>query len=352
MNSENNTLVILTPGFPESEADTNCLPMQQSLVRCMKENNPQLNIIVLGFQYPYYKRTYKWFGITVTSFNGRNKGGLARLLLRRKIISRLNEISRNNKITGILSFWVGECAWVGKNFADRHHVKHYCWILGQDAKKENKYPGRIHAKENELIALSDFLQDEFEENHGTRPMHVIPPGTGTKGPGTVPKEKDIDILGAGSLIPLKQYDIFIELISEIKKEMPAVKAMLVGDGHEKENLQDLVTKKGLQFNITITGELPHADVLQLMQRTKVFLHPSSYEGFGVVLIEALQAGCHAISFNRAMKEEIDQWHIVKTKEEMKEKLLTILQNPGTVYKPVIPYSIQDTAKKMMKLFNA
>lgn len=352
MNSENNTLVILTPGFPESEADTNCLPMQQSMVRCFKENYPQLNIIVLSFQYPYYKRTYKWFGITVTSFNGRNKGGLARLLLRRKIISRLEEINSKNKIIGLLSFWYGECAAVGKKFADKNNLAHYCWILGQDAKKENKYPGRIHAKENQLIALSDFLQDEFEKNHGLRPMHVIPPGIDTKQLSVIPKEKDIDILGAGSLIPLKQYDIFIELVALIKNKLPHIKVMLVGGGSEKENLQDLVIKRGLQTNITLTGELPHPEVLKLMQEAKVFLHPSSYEGFGVVSIEALEAGCHVISFNRAMKQEVDQWHIVKNKEEMREKVLALLQNPGTIYKPVIPFSMNNTVKQMMKLFGA
>ena len=114
MNSENNTLVILTPGFPETEADTVCLPMQQSFVRSLKENYPQLKIIILSFQYPYFKKTYNWFDIPVISFGGKNKGGLARLLLRRKLNAALKEINSTNKIVGILSFWYGECAAVGK----------------------------------------------------------------------------------------------------------------------------------------------------------------------------------------------------------------------------------------------
>ena len=75
MNSKNDTLVILTPGFPKSEADTTCLPMQQSLIKCLKEKYPQLNIIVLSFQYPYHKKTYNWFDITITSFDGKIKVG-------------------------------------------------------------------------------------------------------------------------------------------------------------------------------------------------------------------------------------------------------------------------------------
>ena len=347
MNSENNTLVILTPGFPETEADTVCLPMQQSFVRSLKENYPQLKIIILSFQYPYFKKTYNWFDIPVISFGGKNKGGLARLLLRRKLNAALKEINSTNKIVGILSFWYGECAAVGKKFADKNNTMHFCWILGQDAKKGNKY---IRLEADELIALSDFLQDEFEKNHGTRPQHVITPGINTRHLDASVKEKDINILGTGSLIPLKQYEIFLEILTQIKVQLPAVKAMLAGDGPEKEKLQNLIIKYGLEQNIILTGEVPHDKVLQLMQRSKVFLHPSSYEGFSGVCQEALSAGAHVISFCRAMKQEIEHWHIVNNKDEMKQKTLELLQNPGTTYKSVTPFSMDDTVKKMMDLF--
>jgi len=351
MNSENNTLIILTPGFPESETDTTCLPMQQSFVRCLKENHPNLDIFILAFQYPYFKRTYRWFDTTVISFNGQNKGGLARLMLRRELNATLKKISSNNKTTGILSFWYGECAAVGKRFADKNDLKHYCWILGQDARKENKYPGPVAASAAELIALSDFLQDEFERNHGIRPKHLIPSGISMNKLNEVVKEKDIDIMGAGSLIPLKQYEIFVELIAEIKKKLPAVKVMLVGDGPEKEKIQQLIIKYELQQNITLTGELPHDKILGLMQRTKIFLHPSSYEGFSGVCQEALASGAHVISFCRAMKQEIEQWHIVQSKEEMKLKALELLHNVQLTYKVVAPFTMDDSVKKMMKLFS-
>jgi glycosyltransferase involved in cell wall biosynthesis len=284
------------------------------------------------------------------SFDGRNKGGLQRLLLRRKLYSTLREINNENKITGLLSFWYGECALIGKRFADKHSLKHYCWVMGQDAKKENEYPLRIQLKANELIVLSDFLQDEFEKNHGTRPEYVIPPGTDTKQFTSHTKEKDNDILAAGSLIPLKQYDTFLEIVAEIKKQLPAVKVILVGEGPEKGRLQNLVTKLGLQTTITLAGELPHPEVLQLMQKTKVFLHPSSYEGFSGVCLEALSAGAHVISFCKAMNQEIEYWHIAHSKEEMKQKTLEILRDPGTNHSPVLPFLMSDSVKAVTELF--
>jgi glycosyltransferase involved in cell wall biosynthesis len=349
--SKDETLVILTPGFPKDEADSTCLPMQQSFVKSLKEIYPQPNIIILSFQYPYHKKKYNWFDLTVIPFGGRNKGGLSRLFLRKKINAKLKEINRVNKITGLLSFWYNECALVGKRFADKHRIKHFCWILGQDARKENKYPGKIAPRATELIALSDFVQDEFDKNHSIRPQRVIPPGIDPKQFTTSTKEKDIDILAAGSLIPLKQYDIFIKVVAEIKKQLPGIKAMLMGDGPEKQRLKSLISKSGLQSTISLTGELPHNEVLQWMQRARLFLHPSYYESFGVVCLEALYSGASVISFVKPMQKDIKNWHIVNTKEEMKEKALEILKEPDIDCSPVLPFLMSDCAKAIIKLFD-
>jgi len=350
MNKDEKTLVILTPGFAKDETDSTCLPMQQQLVIALKEINPQLNIIVLSFQYPYHTKKYTWFNTEVIPFNGRNKGGWSRLLLRKKINATLKKIHKETPIAGLLSFWYGECAAVGNQFAKEQSLKHYCWILGQDAKKENKYPKQTQLRPTELIVLSDFLQTEFEKNHGTKPYHVIPAGINTKLLPASEKEKDIDILDVGSLIPLKQYDIFLGVIAEIKKQMPGIKAMLIGKGPEKNRLEQLITQLDLQSSVTLTGELPYPEVLEQMQRAKVLLHPSSYEGFSGVCLEALYAGAHVISFCKAMTQEIEQWHIVRSKEEMAQTGLAILKNSSTVYNKVTFCTMDEVAKKMMALF--
>src|SRR5688572_21645957 len=127
--------------------------MQQTFVRSIKENYPHINIIILSFQYPYFKKEYKWFDTTINSFNGQNKGGIPRILLRRELYAALKKIKASTEIVGLLSFWYGECAAVGQAFAKKHDLKHFCWILGQDAKKENKYPRRLHLRPGNLVAL-------------------------------------------------------------------------------------------------------------------------------------------------------------------------------------------------------
>ncbi|MFM6924766.1 MAG: glycosyltransferase family 4 protein [Ferruginibacter sp.] len=350
MHSENKTLIILTPGFPASVADSTCLPMQQSFVKALKQNYPSLDIIILSFQYPYITQTYSWFGITVMSFNGQNKGGLSRLMLRRKLNAVLKQLNSSHKIAGILSFWYNECAWVGNKFASRNNLKHFCWILGQDARPANKYPKSLQLPAGELIALSDFLQDEFGKNHGIKPGHVIPPGMDAAQFKTISKQKDIDLLAAGSCIPLKQFEIFIETVAEIKSKIPGIKAALVGDGPEMSAIKKLVKRYQLQSTITLTGELPYPEVLQWMQRARIFLHPSSYEGFSGVCQEALAAGAHVISFCRPMKQDISNWHIVSDKEQMNNLALEIVQKRDHAYPGMIPFCIDDTVNNMVQLF--
>jgi glycosyltransferase involved in cell wall biosynthesis len=349
MNNEK-TFVILTPGFPSSEDDSTCLPMQQNLVRKLKQIRPDLKIVVLSFQYPYHKNAYSWDEVTVIPFNGRNKGGLRRLLLRDRINSLLKKINSNGQIVGVLSFWCNECAWVGKKFADAYNIKHRCWVLGQDAKKQNAYPRRLKPNVSELIALSDFVREEFQKNHGLMPLYTVPaaidPGEFDKHEGA----KDTDILAAGSLIPLKRYDLFVEMVSAIKRTLPTVKAVLIGDGPERVRLEAMIKEQGLTDNLTMTGQVPHKEVLHYMQGARLFLHPSSYEGFGVVCLEALYGGAQVISFCKPMNHQTDRWHTVNTKDEMLEKAITVLGDDHLKIERVLPYSIDGQAKSILRIF--
>jgi glycosyltransferase involved in cell wall biosynthesis len=343
------TLIILSPGFAKDEQDTTCLPAQQVFVKALNKNFPSLQIIILAFQYPYIEKKYKWFGNTIISFNGVEKRKLLRLLLWQHVYNVLRKIKRQNNVIGLLSFWCSECALVGKVFSEKNHLKHLIWILGQDAKKDNRYVKRIKPAPHELVAMSDFLSETFFKNYKIKPAHVIPNGVDTKmfSAATV---KKIDVMGAGSLIPLKQYDVFIAVILKIQKIMPDINVVLCGAGPEEKKLKELIQHYHLEENILLTGEKKHMEVLQLMQQAKIFLHTSSYEGFSGVCLEALYAGAHVISFVKAMHNSIDHWHIVSSKEEMVKTTLQLLSNPLTAYTSVLAYSMDDSAKAMMKLF--
>ena len=343
------TLILLIPGFPSDESDSTCLPAQQQFVLALQKINPGIEVVVFAFQYPYKKEIYRWNGIEVHAFNGQNRGKLKRVLMWNAVWKRLRMMKAGKGLIGILSFWCGECALVGTKFGRMHGIRHFNWIMGQDAKKENKFVHWIRPGEEELIALSDSLSDEFWKNHGVRPFRVI---TNFVSPYFLPQRarREIDLLAAGSLIPLKQYDLFIRLIAEVKRDFFAVKSLIAGEGPERHYLKELIHQFKLHEEISLVGEIPHSQLLDLMSRTKVFLHPSNYEGFSSVCLEALAAGSHVVSFCKPMKEDIDHWHIVKNEEEMRKKVSELLTNENLDHTPIIYLTAEGAAEQITGLF--
>ncbi len=350
MENKPETLVILSPGFPANEADTACMPPQQIFVKALKEVCPGLNVIVLTFQYPFFAAEYDWYGVKVIAIGGKERGRLFRLFTWVKAWFILRKLNKENQLLGLLSFWFGECAFIGNYFGRLNNLCHYSWLLGQDAKSGNKYFRWIKPRGDSLIALSDFLAKEIKKNYGIAPLHVVPVGIDTGLFGEAPLKRDIDILGAGSLIPLKQYDVFIDALFFVKNFLPDIKAVICGKGPELEHLKIRVANYKLENNLTFAGELPHQEVLALMQRTKIFLHPSNYEGFGAVLSEALYAGAHVVSFCKPMTKNFRHHHVVKNKEEMSAEILTVLKDTKRGHDPVLMCPAQQIAKNVISLF--
>jgi glycosyltransferase involved in cell wall biosynthesis len=344
----NNTLLILTPGFPKDESDSTCLPFLQSFVLSLKQQFPSLTIKVFSFQYPYRVSSYKWKGVDIFSFNGHNKGGFQRILLRTNIKKAIKKIAAEENILGALSFWLGECTVLSQWVAKEYHVNHYCWLQGRDAQKENKYAKSLSIKPDELIALSDFLAEEFETNHAIRPQHIIPPGVDIPLNNTL--DKNIDIIACGSLIALKRFEIVIDAIKELSIEKKDIRAVIIGDGPEKNNLKNKIQALQMDAHITLMGELPHEKVIEVMQQSKILLHTSSYEGFGVVCLEALSCQCHVISLHSPMKKTIPGWYVVSSVDDMVAKTKELLMSPAETTHHN-EYSIQRSVNEVMKLFS-
>ncbi|WP_153796382.1 glycosyltransferase family 4 protein [Foetidibacter luteolus] len=344
------TLCIFSPAFPD-KAEPGWLPPVQVFIKALNRNFPQLKLVIFAFQYPYSTSPYTWEGNMVIPFNGMHKDKVARLLMWLRIARRFYAVQKTENIIGILSLWCGECAFMAQYLAKLFSIKHRCWILGQDARALNPYVKRIKPKPGMLAAISDFVREEFYRNHHVLPEHVVTNGIDTAMFDEMPAAKDIDVIGLGSMSFLKQYNLFVEIIAQIKKSLPGIKAMLCGDGEAMEQLKALIQANALTSNIELTGTLQQYQGLKMMQRAKILLHPSSYEGFSTACLEALFAGAHVVSFCKPMRHDIPHWHIVTSKEEMLQKVFDLLATPGIPFTPVLAYSIDDSAKQMMRLFD-
>jgi len=126
--------------------------------------------------------------------------------------------------------------------------------------------------------------------------------------------------------------------------------MLIGEGQERKNIQLLLEKYALEKNLHLAGQLPHDAVQKMMTRSKVLIHPSSYEGFPGVCLEALSNGAKVISFVKPMNDDIMSWKIVTSMEEMIFETGKLLNDPDCQVSPFVYPSMEEVAKRMVDLF--
>ncbi len=128
-------------------------------------------------------------------------------------------------------------------------------------------------------------------------IHVIPNGWNGRVPHSdrltarkklgVPADRFV--LGwVGRLIPVKGADVFLEALAQLKEEAVAVSASIVGDGAERERLQQMAKSFGLDACVTFHGQVD--DASSLFPAFDVYVLSSRSEGTPLVLPEAIAAG--------------------------------------------------------------
>ncbi len=113
-----------------------------------------------------------------------------------------------------------------------------------------------------------------------------------------------NFISVGNLIARKNFANLIEAFLPIMQSNPAIHLTIVGDGEEKNNLQNLITKLNLKNQITLFGQANRNEVLMLLQKSDCFIMSSLKETFGVVLIEAMSCGLPVISTKNGGAENI------------------------------------------------
>lgn len=101
------------------------------------------------------------------------------------------------------------------------------------------------------------------------------------------------VLAVGRLIPAKGFDILLRAWQQLTVQYPAWRLRIVGEGEARPALEALRDQLGLTDTVTLPGATP--DVLQHYRAASVFCLSSRYEGFGLVLIEAMACGLPVVS---------------------------------------------------------
>ena len=91
----------------------------------------------------------------------------------------------------------------------------------------------------------------------------------------------------------KRTDRVVDIWKELEPMYPDWKLTIVGDGDDREDLEKRIHKYGLK-RVTITG---FVNPIEYYQRASILLLTSDYEGFGLVVAEAMSYGVVPVVYN-------------------------------------------------------
>ncbi len=113
--------------------------------------------------------------------------------------------------------------------------------------------------------------------------------------GNISSLESKSIIAAGRLVPQKGFDLLIESFKIVKDKHPDWKLKIYGTGREKTNLEEMIEKNKLYNHVILMGSTQNIE--QELLKSSIYALSSRFEGFGMVIVEAMQCGVPVVSFD-------------------------------------------------------
>ena len=106
----------------------------------------------------------------------------------------------------------------------------------------------------------------------------------------------------GRLVPQKDYPTLLSAFSNVSEKSPNAELYVVGEGYLQKELIELSKSLGVNGKVHWLGKTEH--VKEFLSKIDLFILPSKYEGFGLVLLEAMVAKKPIIAANNSAIPEV------------------------------------------------
>ena len=106
----------------------------------------------------------------------------------------------------------------------------------------------------------------------------------------------------GRLVPQKDYPTLLSAFSNVLKSAPNTELYVVGEGYLQKELIKFSKSLGVSGKVHWLGKTEYINVF--LSKIDLFILPSKYEGFGLVLLEAMVAKKPIIAANNSAIPEV------------------------------------------------
>ena len=228
------------------------------MLKTIKRTNPD---IILGYEYSFttqYLVFLKHIG-----------------LVRQKIGSTIDDcLATCHKVQS-----------VGRYHARNRTVKHLDYFILLSPEVSEFYQKTFNLKQHQIVVSPILQQPERLRNNSERLETIATEYTQQYGL----KGKKV-LLFVGRLIPEKAIKEFINAVHPVLHQHKDLVFMLVGDGGERQAIEELVTEKKLEKKIFLPGRFEGEELYAWYLCASGFVLPSLSEAFGAVVNEALIFG--------------------------------------------------------------
>ena len=166
---------------------------------------------------------------------------------------------------------------------------------------------RHYSKLDALVVLTHDDRRDYGELLAGAPTRVVritnalPRLTGEPA-----RAREKIVIGAGRLTWQKGFDVLLDAFVPVAEKHPDWKLRIYGDGVRRWRLKRRIIRQGVYNNVFLMGATQRLG--EMMSRASVFALSSRYEGFGMVIVEAMSKGLPVVSTDcpRGPAEIIDQ----------------------------------------------
>ena len=118
-----------------------------------------------------------------------------------------------------------------------------------------------------------------------------------------PRQKN-QIIILGRLVKQKGHTYLLDALATVRRAVPDVQLLIVGEGVLRPRLEKQVRALGLEGCVQFCGRVPHAEKVRLLWQSSLFVMPSLQEGFGLTLLEAMACGLPVVAFDLPVFHEL------------------------------------------------
>jgi len=111
-----------------------------------------------------------------------------------------------------------------------------------------------------------------------------------------PDAERADIVTVGRFLPHKNMEMLLESVAMLHAAGLQVTCRIIGDGPQREHLRERASQLGIESAVDFRHDVwEQKDVFGLIKASRVAVFPTSREGFGIAVLEALACGVPVVT---------------------------------------------------------